>query len=801
MQAADFPGQAWNAAAPSWDALPVMVVEFSRAGDLRSCNALFQATVGLTARELAGSGWQAVVNAADAQALIQHAVNPQPFALQIQLRSRAGLSLWVDCIGAPSQTGALCVLHDISSGKIAELSARAQAEQFRLLADNVPVQIAYYEAAGFRCLFANQQYANFFGQSPHDVLGKTFAQVIGAEAAAQIDPYVQQMLASKIAVTYERHLVTPQGERWIEVNLLPHLDAAGHPMAAFVLIVDLTRRELSARRVRESEERLNKFMAASEEGIVFHKDGIITDVNPPLLRLLDYELHEIIGRTNLEFIAPDERANVQAVAASRAEIAYESALLHKNGERIAVEFIVRTMFHKGQTQRMTIVRDIRDRLHARERITFLAHHDPLTGLPNRTSFMEKLRALIAQAQHDGTSLALLFIDLDHFKRVNDSLGHVVGDALLTTIASRITSGLRSTDLIARFGGDEFMVVLPDAQLRSDIDEVAGKLLQLIEVPVEIDGRSIGVTPSLGVAVFPDHGQTPEDMIKHADAAMYLAKSRGRANYQFFSEDLAKAAYEAIVLEGQLNDAVLKQQFELYFQPQVRCDDGTVSGAEALLRWRHPERGLITPDEFIPLAEQRRVMLPIGRWVLQEAARWASAMRRKGYGPLPVAVNLSNQQFHSPDFIDALAAILRDTALPGQLLELEITERMLMDDLPQIRRALSQIKWLGIKVSIDDFGTGFSSLGRLKDLPIDRLKIDRSFVKDLPSDRGSIAMAQAVVNVGHSLGLAVIAEGVETSAQAHALAELGCDEMQGYAIARPLPAADFERWLISYRSGA
>jgi EAL domain-containing protein (putative c-di-GMP-specific phosphodiesterase class I) len=321
------------------------------------------------------------------------------------------------------------------------------------------------------------------------------------------------------------------------------------------------------------------------------------------------------------------------------------------------------------------------------------------------------------------------------------------------------------------------------------------------VPVSIEDRSIAVTPSLGVAVFPEHGATPEDLIKHADAAMYLAKSRGRANYQFFNEDLAKAAYSAIILEGQLTEAVQKNQFVLYFQPQVRCDDGSVSGAEALLRWLHPERGLVGPDEFIPLAEQRRIMLPIGRWVLQQAAKWSSTLRKAGLATLPVAINLSSMQFHAVDFVDTLAQVLQETGLPGQLLELEITERMLMEDLSTIQNSLSRIKALGVKVSIDDFGTGFSSLGRLKELPIDRLKIDRSFVSDLPANRGSKAIAQAVVNMGHSLGLAVIAEGVETPAQVQCLTEIGCDEMQGYVIARPMPAAQFERWLADYRGRA
>jgi diguanylate cyclase (GGDEF)-like protein/PAS domain S-box-containing protein len=569
----------------AWDALPVMVLEFTVGGALRSANRAFEAASGYRFTYLQGTGWHALFRPDDVAALQEQLATHAPFSLQLRFTPApaGGVSTWFDCLGAPAGGAMLCVLHDISSGKIAEMSARAQAEQFRLLADHVPVLIAYYEAKNFRCLFANRQYAHFFGHTTASALGKTFAEVIGAQAAAEIQPYVDRMLQEKTSVAYERQIDLPSGVRWLEVNLIPHLDGHGHAMAAFVLIVDMTKRVLAVRSVQESEERLAKFMAASDEGIVFHKDGVITDVNPPLLCLLGYELHEMLGRTNIEFIAADQRPNVMAVVQSRAETSYESAVIHKNGERIAVEFSVRTMLHKGQTQRMTIVRDIRDRLRARERITYLAHHDPLTGLPNRASFMEKLGDLMVLSRREETPLALLFIDLDHFKRVNDSLGHVVGDALLATVASRITAGLRISDLVARFGGDEFVVVLPDVGSRPDVDEVASKLLNLIEVPVDIDGRSITVTPSLGVAMFPEHGDTPEDLIKHADAAMYLAKSRGRANYQFFNEQLAQAAYSAIVLEAQLTEAVQLRQFELYFQPQVRCKDHRITGVEALLR--------------------------------------------------------------------------------------------------------------------------------------------------------------------------------------------------------------------------
>ena len=671
------------------------------------------------------------------------------------------------------------------------------AEQFRLLADNVPALIASYDAESRCCLFANKQYARTFGWNERSIVGRTFPEVIGEEAAREIQPQVDRVLERREPVLYERVLPDGQGrQRWIEVNLLPHLSSDGTPQAVFVLISDITKHRLAEAAVRESEERLAKFMQASAEGIVFHKDGIVTDVNPPLLALMGLPPQEILGRHVLSFIAPEHVGRALAVLSAGQETSYETAIAHKDGSHIPVELIVRTMVRNGERMRMTIVRDMRDRHAAQARIHHLAHHDPLTGLPNRSSFMERLDQLMMNPPPDGpVSLALLFIDLDHFKRVNDSLGHLVGDALLKTVAERITAGLRTSDLVARFGGDEFMVLLPGAMQPDHIQDVAAKLLRAIEVPVEVEGQSISVTPSIGIALFPGDAQTPAELIKHADTAMYSAKARGRAACRFFEPAMARAAYEALVLESQLALAIERGEFELHYQPQVRAHDDVLVGAEALIRWRHPERGLLGPDSFIPVAEQRRLMRGIGRWTLRQALRTAHAWHADGGQPaVPVAVNLSSVEFHAAGFVDSVAQVLQEEGVSGELLELELTERMLMDDIAEVKLLLARLKRLGIRIAIDDFGTGYSSLGHLKDLPIDKIKIDRSFVQDLPRDPGSAAIARAIVQLARGLGRVVIAEGVETEVQRRFLLELGCDELQGDLISKPLPAAAFARWM-------
>jgi diguanylate cyclase (GGDEF)-like protein/PAS domain S-box-containing protein len=670
-----------------------------------------------------------------------------------------------------------------------ETSVREHASLLRLVANSVPALMAFYDAETMRCLFANAGYARTFGFDEQSVLGKTLAEIIGDEAMRAIDPHVEQVRKQHRAVRYERQLAAPTGPRWLEVQLLPHFAAEGELAGAFVLITDITRHREAERALRESEERLSKFMDASVEGIVFHRDGVITDANQPVLALLGYALEEILGRKNLEFIAPDQIPKVLEVMTARAETAYESVVLHKDGTRIPVEFIVRTVVRGGETLRMTVLRDLRPAEAARARIHHLAHHDALTGLLNRNAFMERLDGLMSSGRAGDARGALLFIDLDHFKRVNDSLGHLAGDVLLQTLSQRLVSLLRASDVVARFGCDEFMVLLPGALPLADVEEVANKLLASLGAPVVLEGRSISVTPSVGIALYPQHAATPADLVKHADAAMYEAKRQGRATRRLYDPAMSRRAIEALELETELTRAIARQEFELHYQPQVRAADGALVGCEALIRWRHPTRGLIEPDHFIPLAEQQRLIVPIGQWVLQEAARAARRWRDAGR-PLPVAVNLSSLQLREPDFADSVAAVLRETGLPGEALEVEITERMLMDDLDAVRVALSRLRALGVRIAIDDFGTGWSSLGHLNQLPIDRIKIDRSFVHGLPGDAGNAAIARAIVMLAQSLGREVIAEGVETEAQRAFLVGLGCTQLQGLLFGAPAPHAPF-----------
>ena len=692
-----------------------------------------------------------------------------------------------------------------------------QIAQFTLLCNNVPAAIAYFERFGNTCCYANRGYAEMFGHTEASIIGRNVAEVIGEEAAAQIQPQVDRVLQERQGARYEREITDAAGTmRQLEVHLLPNLQSAAaglapEPVGAFVLISDITRHRQAETALRDSEERLAKFMHASAEGIVFHQDGFITDANPPLLALLGYTLPELLGRSTLDFVAPSQRQRVAEVIAAGSEISYDSALLHRDGHELQVELIVRTMHFHGKRLRMTIVRDLRDREEVQQRMQHMALHDALTGLPNRIAFDMRAQGLLAQAQTRGEVLALMFIDLDHFKRVNDSLGHPVGDVLLQTVAARITHTLRAqdanpneghsargADLVARFGGDEFVLLLAGNPALAAVQAVATKLLAEIGAPLEVEGALISVTPSIGVAMYPEHGRTPAELIKHADIAMYRAKQQGRAHCSFFEPAMAELARAELAMESRLAQAIRDGEFLLHFQPQLSLADGRLLGVEALVRWLHPERGLVGPDEFIPVAEAHRLILPIGTWVLHEALRCAVHWHASGLAHVPVAVNLSTLQFQAPRFVETVEQALADAGAKGSMLELELTERMLMDDVVGVRDALQRLKALGVGIAIDDFGTGYTSLALLKHLPVDRLKIDRSFITDLPGDAGSAAIAQAIVRLGKSLGLQVVAEGVETQAQREWARAQGCDAEQGFIEGQPMAQAPFEAWLARQR---
>ncbi len=446
---------------------------------------------------------------------------------------------------------------------------------------------------------------------------------------------------------------------------------------------------------------------------------------------------------------------------------------------------------------VSILTDISERKESEATIERLAMEDALTGLPNRTQFHSKLSDAIEQSDRTNRLVGVMLLDLDHFKKVNDTLGHPAGDELLRQVSGRINDCLRSTDTVARLGGDEFAVIVTNAQEPVAITSIAERIVDSIARTFELDGQEIHTGTSVGITIYPhDRGQS-DQLLRNADMALYRAKEEGRGTYQLYDDQMQEEVQARRSLESDLRRALDRGELRLVYQPQFDCNSGALVGAEALLRWRHPERGDISPVEFIPIAESTRLIIPISEWVLATVCRQNCAWQQSGAVQTCISVNISPLHFKQNNLADRIAAILTEAGLESQWLELEITEGVAMSEGSEAKRTLNELKALGIKLAIDDFGTGYSSLNRLKQFPVDRLKIDQSFVRDITTDWDDAAINSAVIQIGHSLNIKVIAEGVETKAQFEFLVDQGCNEAQGYLFSPPLDVEDFEAFVADH----
>jgi diguanylate cyclase (GGDEF)-like protein/PAS domain S-box-containing protein len=527
-----------------------------------------------------------------------------------------------------------------------------------------------------------------------------------------------------------------------------------------------------------------------------------------LLSIYGFPPGEVLTRqAYLDRIHPDDRPAILAAAQTCLREGRSARIDHRlvlpdGSERIVHSQFMLGLEESGRPERLEgTVQDVTERKRAEEQIRYLAYHDSLTGLGNRLLFKERLAVALAQARRSDGVLGVLFLDLDHFKRINDTLGHSVGDRLLQGVADRLVATLRTSDTIARsgrmdadhavsrFGGDEFTILLTDLRDVQDLAKVARRILEVLSTPFSLEGHEVVIGGSIGITARPLDGDDVETLLRNADAAMYHAKDRGRNNYQFYTESMNVVALERLVLESKLRRALEQGEFELHYQPKVALPAGGLTGFEALVRWRDPERGLVLPGVFIPLCEETGLIRPLGEWVLKEACRQLARWRDAGRDPVPISVNLSVHQFRSGNLVETVRRALAETAVDARWLELEITESALLQDEAAVVGALEALRRLGIRIAIDDFGTGYSSFSYLRRLPVDVLKIDRSFVEHIETSPDEAALLGAIVSMGRALRLRVIAEGVETVGQRQLLTSWGCDEMQGFLVSPAVPAED------------
>ena len=602
-------------------------------------------------------------------------------------------------------------------------------------------------------------------------------------------------------------------------KLLSNVDMQAEPWPVFLNAVnhtyqkfDFDQRTLensltlsSEELVQANDEMRAVFQAIPDQLFHFDHDGRIisyksgTSSQHYLIqdRLINKTVDEVFNRE----ITQRFRSAISEVVNTVSTLVFDFAVVF---EHRVYYYETRVMRVRGQ-QVVALVRDITERKQADEQISFLAYHDNLTGLPNNRLFKDRLQQSIAHAQRNDSMLAVLFLDLDRFKLINDSMGHDVGDKLLQVIADRLIEGTRrqdsiginitfDTNSVARLGGDEFTILLEKVSGQASITTVAKRLIDLSALPIHIDNHEIFTSASIGIALYPNDGKEADTLLKNADTAMYHAKKQGRNNFQFFDPSMNEASVEQLAIETSLRKAIDNNELVLYYQPQVSIMSGQIVGMEALLRWKHPLKGFISPTAFIPVAEETGMIIKIGEWVIHEACKQGADWAKRGFKPILISVNLSAKQLREDRLSEIIAQILVETGMNPKYLGLELTESAIILDPERALERLKNIKSMGIKMSMDDFGTGYSSLSYLKKFPLDTLKIDQSFIHDIMLNHEDASLVKAIISMAHSLGMDVVAEGVEQQEQLEFLGLHGCDTIQGYLFSRALPAEKVEELL-------
>ncbi|HYG56223.1 MAG TPA: EAL domain-containing protein, partial [Burkholderiales bacterium] len=674
---------------------------------------------------------------------------------------------------------------DVTDWIRAEEALRRSAEEFRTLAENAPDGFLRFDDE-LRCLFANSAILKSSGRSMGALLGRTLREIALPEELRRLwAEAIRRVLATGETQTVEYRYHGSRGEREYQARFAAERGPDGKPATVLVISRDITDRKRAERAIAESEARLRSIVEASAEPLLLvDPDGTMLFANPAAASLFDRPLEKLQGTPLGLPLGHGRPVDVE--------------IMLPGGHVRPVEMQFAPTELNGKPMLVVSLHDLSERKHYEKHIEHLANHDGLTGLPNRTLLRDRVAQVISHARRTNGHVGLMFVDLDHFKLVNDSWGHVAGDMLLLEVARRLQLATRDGDTVARLGGDEFVVLLPDLARPDDIAVVARKLADALEEPIDVDGRSVRVTASIGISTFPGDGDDLESLLQCADAAMYRAKDAGRNGYQYYSAEMSAQARVRVETENGLRQALQQSELRLHFQPQLSFADGKVQGFEALMRWERPSHGMVPPAQFIPVAEESGLIMPMGQWALHTACREAMAWSSAGLGKLKVAVNLSARQFWRGSVTDVVRAALAESGLPPEQLELEITESVVARDLKQVMLSLEHLRRMGITIAIDDFGTGYSSLAYLRSLPIDKLKIDKSFIAGIPVDPEASALVGEIIRLAHVLSLEVVAEGVETAGQAAFLRDAGCEAMQGFFFSRPLAADDCATLLRSAR---
>ena len=683
------------------------------------------------------------------------------------------------------------VIRDVTERKRVRAELEDSEERFRRLSEVTLEGVVIHES-GF-IIDVNRALADMFGYDETEMIGQPAIKFLAPESR---EAGLANLAAAPEGV--RRYTGLRKDGSTFPVEVLARDYRLNGRSVRVTAARDITERLGAEEALRESEARFRALIEnASDFIIIIDKSAAIRYVSPSVVRMLGYDEGELVGRSCFEFVHPEDVTELVEIFGRR---------LVERGVGVPIEFRTRRADGSWRILEATgnfdlidapelggvilNARDITERRQAEEAVKRMAYHDSLTGLPNRALFADRLRIALAQTQRSNLMLGVVFLDIDHFKLVNDTLGHIGGDELLQRVGQELSLLVREGDTVARVGGDEFVLLLSGMEDPQDAIDIAGRILSKLDKRRVILGRELRITTSIGISVYPDHGEDADTLLANADIAMYQAKDRGRNAFQVYSPAMKQHVVERLALENDFRNALERDEFVTFFQPIVDIRNGEVIAAEALVRWQHPDRGPILPDAFIPVITDSDLIVALDEFVLRSSCAHAVAWRADGLGDLQVTVNLSARSLQRRDLVELVERLVDETGLPADSLALEITEGAVMANMEAAVESLRRLRELGVAVSVDDFGTGYSSLSYLKRFPIDSVKIDRSFIRDVTTDPNDAAIVSTIIAMGHSLNLRVIAEGVETEEQLAFLYDRGCDEFQGYLFAKPLPDADF-----------
>jgi diguanylate cyclase (GGDEF)-like protein/PAS domain S-box-containing protein len=700
-----------------------------------------------------------------------------------------------------SQASPTLTLRTLSEPDWRDDATRDAARMFRTLLGNIDGMV-------YRCLndrdwtmeFVSDGVQHVTGYNAADLLFNqriSYESITVAEDRPKVRKAIDTALRDRTRFDVEYRIRHADGTlRWVWERGAGLYDADGRVLAIEGIVQDITLRQTTLQALHAAERRYHSLFENAIEGIFrTTPDGQYLDANPALARIYGYESPDALmeGLSDIRrqlYVDPERREKFMLEIRIRgAVVGFESQVYRRDGSIIWISENARAVLdERGLVSHYEgTVEDVTERRTYQSRIEQQANYDALTGLANRTLLHERLHQSLRTASVSNSMLAVIFVDLDHFKYINDSLGHPAGDSLLQIMSTRLRACVREGDTVARLGGDEFVLLCHCPGGAEEVPALADRILRVVAEPWSHELGEFHVTSSLGVALYPQDGREPETLLKNADAAMYRAKDIGRNTLQFFTAELNDRLTERLDLERRLRKAMERGQLGVYYQPRVDLRSGAIVGAEALLRWQVPDETPVPPARFIPIAEETGLIVELGRFVLRAACVQNQRWQDDGRQPLVVSVNVSPRQFLHDNFVDMVGDVLRETGLPARYLELEITESMVMEDAPRLIRMLGELRQLGVQTSIDDFGTGYSSLSYLRRFPVNRLKIDRSFIIDVTTNPEDAAIVRTIITLGHNLGLKVVAEGVETQAQLEFLHHNDCDEVQGYWFSKPVPA--------------